>query len=331
VSFQEIELKKLKPNKLNPRMEFRKEALDELAGSVEQTGVLEPILVRPVAGGYEVVVGERRYRAAQQAHLSKIPAIVHEYTDQEVAQLNLVENIQREDLSGVEKGRAVKNLLDKFPTLYPSVNAVAKALSYSETTVNGWLELGRAPDEVQALVAPIEKIGIPRKKGTIDSDTALSITRKIAEPKRQVALAKALAKTPVYRRAARKIVQEASLHPDRPIEEVVRKVTEAPVSIPFMPEHVPPIRKGIKTQTSRKGVDPRIRVGARIEAYTKFAELLVTDISRKKLGEFTEDDAKREGGYTLEEFKRIWKKLHGAWNPNETVNVVRFKVDKITI
>jgi ParB/RepB/Spo0J family partition protein len=312
-------------------MEFRKEALDELAGSVEQTGVLEPILVRPLADGYEVVVGERRYRAAQQAHLSKVPAIVHDYTDEEVVQLNLVENIQREDLSGVEKGRAVKNLLDRFPKMYPSVNAVAKVLSYSESTIKGWLELGRAPDEVQALVAPIEKIGIPRKKGTIDSDTALTITRKIAEPKRQVALAKALAKAPVYRRSARRIVQEVSLHPDKSIEDIVNKVTQAPASIPFMPEHVPPIRKGIKTQTSRKGIDPRIRVGARIEAYTKFAELSVTDISRKKLGDFTEEDAKREGGYTLEEFKEVWKKLHGEWNPNETVNVVRFKVDKITI
>lgn len=331
MSFQEIELKKIKPNRLNPRLEFRKEALDELADSIENVGVLQPLLVRPVKDGYEVVVGERRYRAAQQAGLDKIPTVVRSYTDDQVIELNLIENIQREDLSAVEKGRCVKNLLDKFPEKYPNIKVIADAIGYSESQTQSWLELARAPEEVQALLAPTEKIGVPRRRGTIDSDTALSISRQISEPRKQIAVAKALAKTPVYRRAARKVVREVSLHPEKPVEEIVKKVLEAPPTIPFMPEHVQLIRKGEKTQTSRKGTDPRIRVGIRVEAYAKFAELKVVGLSRKRLGDFTEEDARREGGYTLEEFKRVWKKLHGEWNPDENVNVITFKVEKITI
>ena len=80
----EIELKKIQPNKLNPRLKFSKSGLDDLAASIRQYGILEPILVRPVNGHFEVVVGERRYRAAQQAGLDAVPAIVRDYSDDEV-------------------------------------------------------------------------------------------------------------------------------------------------------------------------------------------------------------------------------------------------------
>lgn len=331
MAYQQIELKKIKPNKLNPRSEYSKESLDELASSIEHTGILQPLIVRRTRDGYEIVVGERRYRAAQQAGLKKVPVIVRDYTDDQITELNLIDNIQREDLTAVEKGRAVRVLLDQYPKRFPNVGSIAHAIAYSENQIRGWLELARAPLEVQELVSRIEKIGIPRKKGTIDSDTALTITRRISEPHRQVAVAKALAKAPVYRRAARKVVQQVSLHPEKPVEEIVKTVLEEPSSIPFMPEHVKPMRNGIKVQTSRKTLDPKIRVGARVEAYTRFAELRITEISRKRLGDFTEEDAKREGGYTLEEFKKVWKKLHGEWNANETVNVVKFKVENLTI
>jgi ParB/RepB/Spo0J family partition protein len=279
---------------------------------------------------YEVVVGERRYRAAQQAKLDRVPAIVRTYSDEQVAELGLTENVQREDLTAVEKGRSIMNLLEKFPEDFPSVKTVADALGYSEAVIRAWLELARAPHELQVLIEPVGKSGVPRKKGTIDSDTALSITRQIKEPDRQVSVAKALARTRVYRRAARKVVKEASLHPEKPVSEILSKILEEPPSIPFLPEHASAIRKGTKVQTSRKTLDPKIRIGSKVEAYSKFAELHVTGISRKKLGDFTLEDAKNEGGYTLEEFAAVWKKLHGKWNPNETVNVIKFAVEKNT-
>src|SRR5215204_3250741 len=95
----DIELKQIQPNKLNPRLKFSKSGLDDLAASIRQYGILEPIIVRPMNSHYEVVVGERRYRAAQQAGLDEVPVIVRSYSDEEVMEINLVENVQREDLS----------------------------------------------------------------------------------------------------------------------------------------------------------------------------------------------------------------------------------------
>jgi ParB family chromosome partitioning protein len=331
MSFQEVELKKVKPNRLNPRLEFRKEALDELADSVEKTGLVQPIVVRPSQGGYEVVVGERRYRASQQAKLDKVPAIVREYADDQVIELNLIENVQREDLTAVEKGNCIKQLVERYPSKYSSHSAVAAAIGVSASSVEKWLLLvNTMAPSVQRMVAP-ETPSRAVPKGRIDWRTASELAHKVKEKPKQIEVAKTLVQRNIRGTAARKVIQEVARNPQKPIEESIRKVTEAPASIPFMPEHVPPIRKGVKTQTSRKSIDPRIRVGAKIAAYTKFAELRVIDISRKKLGDFTDEDAKREGGYTLEEFRAVWKKLHGEWNSNETVNVIRFKVDKLTV
>jgi ParB family chromosome partitioning protein len=331
MSFHEVELKKIRPNRLNPRLEFRKEALDELADSIERSGLLEPLIVRPVSDGYEVVVGERRYRASQQAKLDKVPAIVRNYSDDQVIELNLIENIQREDLTAVEKGNCVKQLLERYPVKYSDHSAVASAIGVSSSTVEKWLLLVNAmAPTVQRMVAP-ETPSRSVPKGRMDWRTAAQLAHQVKEKPRQIEIAKALVQRNIRGTVARKVIQEAAKNPEKPVEESVKKITEAPASIPFMPVHVEPIRKGIKTQTSRKGLDPRIKVGAKIEAYTKFAELRVVDLARKKLGDFTEEDAKREGGYTLEEFRRAWKKLHGEWNPNETVNVVKFKVEKITV
>lgn len=112
---ESIPLKKVKPNRLNPRSEFRKEALDQLADSISLFGLLQPVVVRPSNGVFEVVVGERRYRAAQQAGLDEIPAVIREYSDEEVLELNLVENLHREDLTAIERGKTCMTLLKDFP------------------------------------------------------------------------------------------------------------------------------------------------------------------------------------------------------------------------
>ena len=111
----DLELKRIQPNKLNPRLRFSKSGLDDLAASIKQYGILEPIIVRPVNSHYEVVVGERRYRAAQQAGLDEVPVIVREYSDDEVMEINLVENVQREDLSAVEKAKLCQELRERYP------------------------------------------------------------------------------------------------------------------------------------------------------------------------------------------------------------------------
>ncbi|MCK4933787.1 ParB/RepB/Spo0J family partition protein, partial [Candidatus Bathyarchaeota archaeon] len=110
-----LELDRIKPNRLNPRFDINIEKLNELADSIRQVGLLEPIIVRPIGDEFEVVVGERRYRASQQVGLLQVPAIVRNIADEQVIELNLIENVQREDLNAVEKGNCCRQLLEKYP------------------------------------------------------------------------------------------------------------------------------------------------------------------------------------------------------------------------
>ena len=151
----DIELKKIKPNRLNPRTEFSKLGLDELSDSMKMVGVLEPVIVREVGDdSYEIVVGERRYRAAQQAGLEVLPVVVKDYNDEEVMEINLIENVQREDLSAVDKGRMCKRLLEKFPHKFPNQESIAKSLGVNRSRVGEWIQTTVMPEEVQRRIAP---------------------------------------------------------------------------------------------------------------------------------------------------------------------------------
>lgn len=330
---QEIELSKIQNNKLNPRLDIDPQEIDELIQSIRTVGILQPIIVRPIGSGkFEIVVGQRRFIAANKIGMKTIPAVVREYSDDEVVELNLVENIQRAELSAVEKGRSCKELMEKYPRLYPNIDAVALKIGVSGTTLRSWLQLVEAPIEIQKMVAPSPKIGVPRETGKIDWDTAVSITRRIDSKERQVEVAKEIARKPIYRREAREVISRAAKEPEKPVETLIREVIETPYELPFRISHMEPILNGTKTQTSRRGIpDPKVRVGAKIHAAVwepHFAELRITSIERKRLGDFTEEDARREGGYTLEQFKEVWKSLHGEWNENESVFVIQFAKEK---
>ena len=324
-----VESKRIHPNRLNPRLDISIQKLNELADSIRHVGLVEPIIVRPYDGEYEVVVGERRYRAAQQAGLDRIPVIIREYGDDEVIELNLIENTQREDLSAVEKGTCCRQLMEKYPDKYPTKEAVARKIGFSSASVSEWLELVRAPEELRRMVAPVERIGTPLPKGKITYKTAVRIIRRIKEPGRQVQIAREIAKVSAYERGAQKILSKAVEEPERSISEIVKEVIEAPYELPFRLHHMEPILNGIKTQTSRKGIpSPSIKEGAIIHAAVwepHMATLRVTSIGRKRLGDFTEEDSKKEGGYTLIEFKEIWKKIHGNWNDGDYVYVIGFE------
>jgi len=326
-----IKLKKIQPNRLNPRSEFSKAGLDELADSIKQVGLLEPIIVRPRPNDtYEVVVGERRYRAAQQAGLDAIPATVRDYTDDEVMELNLVENVQREDLSAVEKGKLCKDLLEKFPDKYPSQTELAKRLAQDQKTIGSWLQLTRMPVEVQQKIAPeTSRRAVP--KGKIDYDTVVRISRQIKEPKKFAEVIGHIAQKRIPRRIATQVTRQIVKEPDKSVEQVFREVVEeAPIFLPFSKVHADAISKSIKTQTSRKTKDPRLQRGRIIRAQiTHFADLEVTEVCRKRLGDFDDEDARQEGGYTLDEFKEVWKRLHGEWNPNESVYIIRFRLARV--
>jgi len=328
----EVELKKIRPNRLNPRLNINVERLNELADSIKQMGVLEPLIVRPMDDGYEVVVGERRYRASQQAGLQKIPVIIRDYTDGQVIELNLVENIQREDLSAVEKGNCCKQLMEKFSDKYPTQGTIARKIGVSNESVSAWLRLTKAPEEIQKMIAPAEKAGIPREEGKIDYSTAVAITRRIEEPERQVEVAKEIAKSPLHRQKAKQVVAIAARQLERPVEEVVKEVAETPYELSFRLDSVQLILEGTKTQITKKGIpDSKIKTGAVVHAAVwepHFADLRIVSVERKRLKYFTEEDAKAEGGYTLEEFKKMWKSQYGEWNENELVYIVHFERTK---
>jgi ParB family chromosome partitioning protein len=328
-TIKEIELKRIRPNRLNPRLEINVEHLNELAASIREVGLLEPIIVRPVDDDYEVVVGERRYRASQQAGLEKVPAIVREYADDEVVQINLVENIQREELSAIEKGKVCRYLLDNCQEKYPSQSAIAEKIGVSGNVVSLWLRTVEVvPREAQKYVAPSMISGqVP--EGKIDYQTAVRVGRSVEEPEKKVEAIKKLAerRLPIKERA--EVIKKLAKEPEKPIEEVIKEVEEAPCELEFMAEDKESLLKGTKTQTSRSDApDSKIKVGAIVHAVIwepHVADLRITSIERKRLRYFDQEDAKREGGYTLEEFTRKWKKTHGEWNENQLVYVMHFE------
>lgn len=133
-----------------PRVHFEPEALQELADSIKEQGVIQPVVVRPkVSGGYELIAGERRWRASQLAGLSEIPAVVKELNDQAAAAVSLIENIQREDLNPLEESRALQRLIDEFDMTHQQV---AEAVSRSRTSVTNLLRLRDLNEDVKILV-----------------------------------------------------------------------------------------------------------------------------------------------------------------------------------
>lgn len=146
-SVQQIAVDKIIANTYQPRSEFDQAALEELTASVLAHGVLQPVMVRPHGGGrFELVAGERRYRAARLAGLTRIPAVVRRMTDEESLTVALIENIQREDLNAMEAARGYRQLLDQFGLTQVEL---ARQLGKSQSTVAYALSLLRLPSEMQ--------------------------------------------------------------------------------------------------------------------------------------------------------------------------------------
>jgi ParB family chromosome partitioning protein len=328
----DLELKRIQPNKLNPRLRFSKSGLDDLAASIKQYGILEPIIVRPVNSHYEVVVGERRYRAAQQAGLDEVPVIVREYNDDEVMEINLVENVQREDLSAVEKAKLCQELRERYPDKYVGWDIIATRIGVEVDTVRAWVRTLNLPEEIQERIAPRELKRVP--EGKIDYRTALDIAEKIKDPERQVEVATHLAEERMPREVAREVIRRAAT-PDpvapRPVAQIVREAAREPrASLAFTHRHYQSVVSGEKQQTTRRRADPRIEPGTIVRAdVIQFADLEITDVIRKRLGEMTEEDARQEGDYTLEEFQDLWRRSYGSWNPDELVTIIRFQLARV--
>jgi ParB family chromosome partitioning protein len=136
----------VRPNKNQPRKHFAPEKLEELAASIREQGIIQPLVVTKKDGFYEIIAGERRWRAAQKAGLHEVPVVIREASDQAVMELALIENIQRQDLNAIEEANAYRSLVEHFAI---SQEDVAKRVGKNRTTVTNSLRLLRLPEEVQ--------------------------------------------------------------------------------------------------------------------------------------------------------------------------------------
>jgi ParB family chromosome partitioning protein len=169
---REIDIARIRPNPHQPRMRFDDEALDELAESIAQRGVLQPILLRPDGDGFQIIAGERRWRAAQRAQLHAIPAIVRDVDDSGTAELALIENIQREDLNAIEEADAYKKLIDLYGH---TQEQLGKIVHKSRSHVANLLRLLELPDTVrQSLVRGDISMGHARAVAAAPDPEALT-------------------------------------------------------------------------------------------------------------------------------------------------------------
>lgn len=146
-----LSINEVEPNREQPRKEFNESALSELSKSIEKNGVIQPILVRPLAGGsYQIVAGERRWRAARMAGLTEIPVVIREMSDEDAAVFALIENLQREDLNPIEEAEGIRSLIEEFGM---TQEEAADRVGKSRTAVTNILRLLKLPQNILSMVA----------------------------------------------------------------------------------------------------------------------------------------------------------------------------------
>ena len=195
----EIPLDLIDPSSLQPRSTFDDAKLEELARSIRENGVIQPLLLRRKGGRFELIAGERRWRAAQLAGLTKVPAVLRSVSDDKVLELGLIENIQREDLNPIEEARAYKKLIE---TVGLTQETVAERVGRDRSYVTNYLRLLRLPDDLQELL----------QSGRLSTGHARSLL--------------AAESVDIQRRLARKIIEQGLSV--RATERLVKQTLESP-------------------------------------------------------------------------------------------------------
>ena len=173
----ELDIDLIEPNSFQPRTNFNEEKLEELAQSIKSNGIIQPILVRKIDNEkYQLVVGERRWRAAQRAGLPKVPCVVKEIPEDKMLELALVENIQRQELNAIEEAQAYKRLIE---TLGFTQEMVAQRVGRDRTFITNYLRLLRLPEDIQQMVE-IEKLSTGHARALLGIDDP-EIQRKLAK------------------------------------------------------------------------------------------------------------------------------------------------------
>lgn len=224
----EIEISDLRVNPYQPRKVFNQSALEELASSIKEHGVFQPIIVKKSIKGYEIIAGERRVRASKLAGLSKVPAIIRNLDDEQMMEIALLENLQRENLSAIEEATAYQSMLDK---LHLTQDDLAKKVGKSRSHVTNILGLLRLPKEVQEMVA-LNKIsmGHARVLSKLESDEKIiNMAHEIIEKKLPVRdVESASASAPKKHKIERK---SSSTNEYKYAEDILREKLDTKVKI----------------------------------------------------------------------------------------------------
>lgn len=233
---QKIKLSLIEPNREQPRKKFDEEALQELSDSIKQYGIIQPLVVKKNADYYEIIAGERRWRAAKMAGLKEVPVIIKEYTDQEIVEISLIENIQRENLNPIEEAIAYKRLLDEF---HLKQEEVAKRVAKSRTTVTNSLRLLKLDEKVQQMVIE-EKLTSGHVRALLaieDKNAQYNIAKKVYDEKLNVRDTEKLVKlvlSPKAPKVKKKLTHEEIYHD---MEERMKEIFGSKVSIQRKSEH----------------------------------------------------------------------------------------------
>ena len=215
---QTLRLSEIEPNKSQPRQQFDEAAITTLADSIRQHGLIQPIVVRAAGTGYQIVAGERRWRACRMLGMSEIPVIIKELTDSETAQLALIENIQREDLNPIEEAAAYKELMDKYEM---TQETLSKAVGKSRSTIANAVRLLNMPEKVQNML----------KKGELTAGQAKAIAAAETEEE-MIDLAERAANGQLTVRAIEKLLAKK----DEETEEKTENSTEKRQQMNYLTE-----------------------------------------------------------------------------------------------
>ena len=185
----EIKIEDIEPCCFQPRTEFNQEALETLAQSIKEKGVLQPLLLRKKGKKYEIIAGERRWRAAKLAGLESVPAVIKDLTDSETLEIALIENLQRENLSAIEEAEGLSRLMNEYEY---TQEVIAKVIGKSRSHIANTLRLLSLPDEIKQMIKE-NKLSAGHARTLVGKDNALELAEKIIKEGLSVREAEALA------------------------------------------------------------------------------------------------------------------------------------------
>jgi ParB family chromosome partitioning protein len=235
---QDIDVNDLRPNPYQPRKTFDQDALNELASSIKEHGIFQPLIVKKSIKGYEIIAGERRFRAAKMAGLTKVPAIIRQFSDEQMMEIALLENLQRENLNTIEEALAYKSMIDHLGI---TQDEVASKVGKSRSYITNMLGILTLPKEIQDMVVSGElTMGHARVLSKLeDTEKIMYLAHKVVDEAITVRELEDLANGDTYKRK-NEVIRTKADNPYKYVEDILRdkldtkvKITNDKVTISF--------------------------------------------------------------------------------------------------